>query len=174
MTIDLKTLISKLDRNAKKVLEQAAALCVSHTHYDVEPEHLLTALVKSGDAVVKCVLDRYGLSANDVLKPLDDALSRVKRGNVRTPAFSPRVPEMLESALLMSVARLESPSIVSSTLLLAPLERDPLRAVLLEAVPAFAKIDMAEALELLPEMNRVGGPARTALAPLLRPGAAPA
>ncbi|GAA0598297.1 type VI secretion system ATPase TssH [Caenispirillum bisanense] len=172
MTIDLKTLISKLDRNAKKVVEQAAALCVSHTHYDVEPEHLLAALVRSGDVVVKCVLDRYDLPAADLLKVLEDGLGRIKRGNARTPAFSPRVPDMLESALLLSVARLESPTILPAALLLGPLERDPLRGVLLTALPALERIDMAEALELLPEMVRVGFGPRKALAPLLKPDGA--
>ncbi|WP_445681236.1 type VI secretion system ATPase TssH [Radicibacter daui] len=167
MTIDLKTLIGKLDRPSKKVLEQAAALCVSHTHYDVEPEHLLSALFKAGDPVVKALLGRYEVTVGEIEAMLDTALGRIKRGNARTPAFSPRVPEMLEAALLASAARLESPTVVLSTLLLAPLERDPLRGLLLEIVPVLENIQMGEALQLLPEMVRAAADPRKDLGPLL-------
>jgi type VI secretion system protein VasG len=167
MTIDLKTLIGKLDRPSKKVLEQAAALCVSHTHYDVEPEHLLCALFKAGDPVVKALLGRYEVTLGEIEAMLETALGRIKRGNARTPAFSPRVPEMLEAALLASAARLESPTVVLSTLLLAPLERDPLRGLLLEIVPVLENIQMGEALQLLPEMVRAAGDPRKDLGPLL-------
>ena len=124
-------------------------------------------LQRSSDPVVKAVLGRYEVTLGEIEAMLDTALSRIKRGNARTPAFSPRVPEMLEAALLASAARLESPTVVLSTLLLAPLERDPLRGLLLEIVPVLENIQMAEALQLLPEMVRAAADPRKDLGPLL-------
>ncbi|WP_207482427.1 type VI secretion system ATPase TssH [Arenibaculum pallidiluteum] len=171
MTIELKTLISKLDRSARKVLEQAATICVSQTHFDVEPEHLLLALVKAKDAVVMALLGRYGIDAPALEREIEEALGKLKRGNGRTPAFSPRLPDMLEKALLTSVAVLETPTIAVPTLLVAPLEKDPLRGLLLDSMPLLARIDVAEALELLPDLVRDKQAPKPRTAPAL--GAAP-
>src|SRR5262249_38608258 len=145
MTLDLKALISKLDKPARQVLEQAATLCVSQTHFDVEPEHLMLALVKQKNEVVRALLDRYGVDVPALERQLEEAMGKLKRGNSRTPAFSPRVPEILESALLASIGTLNMPTIPVPLILIAPLEKDPLRGILIEAAPILAKVKVAEA-----------------------------
>ena len=45
MSLDLQSLIEKLDATCRKRLEMAAELCVSQTNYNVEIEHYLLKLL---------------------------------------------------------------------------------------------------------------------------------
>ena len=150
--LDLKALIGKLDRHTRRVMEQAAALCMAQTHFDVEAEHVLQALLRQNHPMVRALLDRYGLDEICLLGEIEAALGKLPRGNTRTPAFSRRVPEMLSAALLSSAAVLNSPLITLPSLLLAPLGDEPLRGLLLGAMPSLGKIDVTEGLALLPEL----------------------
>ena len=40
MSINLKSLIGKLNENTRKTLESSAGLCLTRTNYDIEVEHL--------------------------------------------------------------------------------------------------------------------------------------
>jgi len=50
MSVDLRSLIGKLNDTTRSALEGAAGLCLSRTHYDVEVEHYLLKLLESTDA----------------------------------------------------------------------------------------------------------------------------
>ena len=45
MSVNLKSLIGKLNDTTRGALEGAAGLCLSRTHYDVEVEHFLMKLL---------------------------------------------------------------------------------------------------------------------------------
>jgi len=47
MSVDLRSLISKLNDATRSTLEAAAGLCLARTHYDVEIEHFLLKLMDS-------------------------------------------------------------------------------------------------------------------------------
>ena len=46
MGLNLKSLIGKLNDTTRSVLEAAAGLCLSRTHYDIEIEHYLMKLLE--------------------------------------------------------------------------------------------------------------------------------
>ena len=46
MVASLKSLIGKLNENARRGLEGAAGLCLSRTHFNVEIEHYLLKLLE--------------------------------------------------------------------------------------------------------------------------------
>ncbi|MHA7066492.1 type VI secretion system ATPase TssH [Azospirillum argentinense] len=174
MTADIKSLIGKLDRDGRKVLERSAALCVSQTHYDVEAEHVLLALLRLKDATVAGILRHYGVETGRLETELEAALDRIRRGNSRTPAFSPRVPEMLETALLISVTHLDSPQILLPAILWAAVACDSVRAVVTESAPSLLALPRERTASDLPELVRVlkeGGP--SAAASESSPAAAP-
>ncbi|MGA1856985.1 type VI secretion system ATPase TssH [Azospirillum sp. 11R-A] len=155
MTADIKTLIGKLDRDGRKVLERAAALCVSNTHYDVEVEHLLLSVLRANSGVVAGILRHYNVDAARVEAELNAALEKIRRGNTRTPAFSPRVPELLENALLTSVTHLDSPQILVPALLWAAVACDSVRAVVGESAPSLLAIPRDRTATDLPELVRM-------------------
>ena len=49
MSVNLKSLIGKLNDTTRDALEAAAGLCLSRTHYDIEIEHFLMKLLDATD-----------------------------------------------------------------------------------------------------------------------------
>ena len=59
VTIDLKSLINRLDDHCRRALEAAAGLAVSRTHYNVEIEHWLIKLADGTDTDVAAIFRQY-------------------------------------------------------------------------------------------------------------------
>ena len=49
MSVNLKSLIGRLNDTCRQALEGAAGLCLSRTNYDVEVEHVLLKLLEAPD-----------------------------------------------------------------------------------------------------------------------------
>ena len=69
MSVNLKSLIGKLNDTVRGTLEGAAGLCLSRTHYDVEIEHFLVKLLDSSGSDLACAPDCHGdrSPGNDLL-----------------------------------------------------------------------------------------------------------
>jgi type VI secretion system protein VasG len=101
--VSLNSLVEKLSPIAHAALEQAAWLCRSMTHYDIEVEHLLLKLVDEPDADLARILRHYGVDVSRLSADLTGTVERFKRGNTRdTPGISPRIPEVLKAAWLQA------------------------------------------------------------------------
>jgi type VI secretion system protein VasG len=98
VTINLKSLMDKLNATCRTALGEAAALCLSRTHYDIELEHLLIKLVDAADTDLARILRHFEVETSRLSKDITRSLDRLKTGNARTPAFSPRLPQLFESA----------------------------------------------------------------------------
>ncbi|MFM0339038.1 type VI secretion system ATPase TssH [Paraburkholderia fungorum] len=140
MDIDIRTLLSRLDPVCKLAMEQAAQLCVRHTHYNVDIEHLLLQLIESDAPDLNAILERFDVRGADLTAQLQNAVDHFKRGNGRTPALSPNFSPLFQEAWLLSSMLLGEQQIRSGTLVLALLEVDSLRGMLMESAPALLKI----------------------------------
>src|SRR3954464_5883271 len=98
MSVNLRALIAKLDSTTRGVVESAAGLCLSRTHYDVEIEHYLVKLLDNTDGDSAAIFKQYGLDRSKLASELARALDHLKTGNGRTPAISPHVAKMLDVA----------------------------------------------------------------------------
>ncbi|CAB3780620.1 type VI secretion system ATPase TssH [Pararobbsia alpina] len=152
MDIDIRTLLSRLNPACKYAMEQAAQLCVRQTHYNVDVEHLLLQLLESDAPDLRAILERFGVPPADVIAQLQRAVDQFKRGNGRTPALSPNFSPLFQEAWLLSSMLLGEQQIRSGTLVLALLEVDSLRGLLLDSAPAFLKIPRAELRDALPAL----------------------
>ena len=56
ITIDLKSLVGKLNEPTRNALEGAAGICLSRTHYNVEIEHWLLKLLEIPDSDLLALL----------------------------------------------------------------------------------------------------------------------
>ena len=92
MTVNLRSLIGKLDHATRGAVESAAGLCLSRTHYDVEVEHYLMKLLDNTDSDASIVLKHFGVDRSRLSSDLQRALDKLKSGNARTPALSDRCP----------------------------------------------------------------------------------
>ena len=180
MSLELKSLIDKLSPLCRRSLEEAAGLCVSRTHYNVEIEHLLAkllALPDGQDTDLRRALRQYEVDRSLLTTQVEESLRRFDIGNSRTPAFSPQILQLFREAWVASSLQLKSPAVRTGSLLLALLDHDLLRGVALQSVPALGKIPRDHLRENARELFRgsiedVGaGAAAPATAPA--PGASP-
>ena len=152
MDIDIRTLLGRLNPECKRALNGAAELCVQQTHYNVEVEHLLFRLLEGPSPDIGLVLAQYDIKADDVLKQLQQAMDRFKRGNGRTPSFSPNLGPLLQESWLLSSMLLGEQQVRSGTLLLAAMEVDSLRGLLLESAPGLLNIPRESLRKGLPDL----------------------
>ncbi|KAA0998902.1 type VI secretion system ATPase TssH [Paraburkholderia panacisoli] len=152
MDIDIRTLLSRLNPVCKLAMEQAAQLCVRHTHYNVDIEHLLLQLVESDAPDLKSIIEHFDVREADLTAQLQKAVDQFKRGNGRTPALSPNFSSLFQEAWLLSSMLLGEQQIRSGTLVLALLEVDSLRGMLLDSAPALLKIPRASLRDVLPTL----------------------
>ncbi len=97
MNVNLKSLIGKLNDQARGALEAAAGLCLSRTHYDVEIEHFLLKAMEPTDGDMAAILKHYGVNRSRLSADLTAGLDQLKSGNARTPTLSPSLVKALSS-----------------------------------------------------------------------------
>jgi len=119
MSLNLKSLIGKVDEATRSALEAAAGLCVSRTHYDIEVEHFLLKAIDSSDNDIAFILRQYGVDRSRLTTELQRSLDRLKTGNARSPAFSPQLVKMLTEAWTIATIEYDAGQVRTGFTLLA-------------------------------------------------------
>ncbi|HJR30685.1 MAG TPA: type VI secretion system ATPase TssH [Pseudomonas sp.] len=137
--MELASLIGRLNPDNRRALERAAQRCLQRGHHYVEIEHLLLELLDIEGGDFAWLLPRFGLERDALTAEINKALELFKSGSTRTPALSAQTIGLLEDAVVQaSVLGLES--IRSGLLLLALLDRDERRSLLLNSASSLLKI----------------------------------
>ena len=102
ITIDLKSLVGKLNEPTRNALEGAAGLCLARTHYNIEIEHWLLKLLEIPDSDISAVLKKFDIDPGKLSHDLNRELDKVKSGNTRAPALSPTVVDVAKNAWLLA------------------------------------------------------------------------
>ncbi|AEA69638.1 MULTISPECIES: type VI secretion system ATPase TssH [Pseudomonas] len=137
--MELASLIGRLNPDNRRALERAAQRCMQRSHHYVEIEHLLLELLDIEGGDFACLLPRFGLERDAVATETNKALDLFKSGSTRTPALSAQTIGLLEDAVVQaSVLGLDS--IRSGLLLLALLDRDERRSLLLNSASSLLRI----------------------------------
>lgn len=179
MDIDIRTLLGKLNPECKRGMSQAAERCVRQTHFHVDIEHLLAHLIEERSPDIALILPYFEINSDTILTQLQQSLDRFKRGNGRTPAMSPHFAPWFQEAWLLSSMVLGEQQIRSGTLLLALLEVDSLRGLLIETAPGLLQIPREALRSHLPALlaksaEDAGGGERAQLADHGKPSPLPA
>ena len=119
MSLNLKSLIGKVDEATRSALEGAAGLCLSRTHYDIEIEHFLLKAMDSSDNDLAFILKQYGVDKSRLTTELEKSLNRLKTGNARSPAFSPQLVKMLTEAWTIATIEYDAAQVRTGFALLA-------------------------------------------------------
>ncbi len=127
ITIDLKSLVGKLNETTRKALEAAAGLCLSRTHYNVEIEHWFLKLLESSDSDLGAILQKYKLDHGKLMQDFNRELDRLKSGNTRPPALSPSVVDIAKSAWMLASVEYGHPQVTSAHILAALMLDENLR-----------------------------------------------
>jgi type VI secretion system protein VasG len=101
-TIDLKSLVGKLDEHCRRALEAAAGLTLSRSHYNVELEHWLLKLVDGNGTDLPLFLRHYDLDEGRFRTDLNASLDKMRTGNARAPGLSPDIIELAKQAWLLA------------------------------------------------------------------------
>jgi type VI secretion system protein VasG len=126
MSINLKSLIGKLNDATRQTLEGAAGLAVTRAHYDIEIEHYLLKALDSSDNDVAAILRHYSIDKSRLTADLQRSLDNFKAGNARTPAFSPSLVKMLAEAWTIASIDFDAGKVRTGFTLLALLSNDEL------------------------------------------------
>ncbi|MFA7061688.1 MAG: AAA family ATPase, partial [Pedobacter sp.] len=143
---DLRSLISKLNATCRGALEAAAGLCLSHTHYEVEPEHFFIKLLEMQNTDLHKIIRHFEINEGRLVTDLTRAIEGFKRGNARTPALSPRIPLMIQNSWLMASVDYQAQAVRSGHIVLSLLSDAEMSRMLIASSDTFKKISV-ETLE---------------------------
>ena len=104
ITIDLKSLVGKLNDTCRAALESGAGLCLARTHYNVEVEHWILKLLEIPDNDINALIEKFELDTGKLIADINRELDRVKSGNTRAPALSPNVVDLAKNAWLLGIS----------------------------------------------------------------------
>src|SRR5215203_4667719 len=102
ITIDLKSLVGKLNEPCRNALEGAAGLCLSRTHYNVEIEHWLLKILEIPDSDIAAILEKFDINIGNLVRHLNRELDSIKSGNSRAPALSPTIVDLAKNAWMLA------------------------------------------------------------------------
>jgi type VI secretion system protein VasG len=123
LTVDIKSLLRRLNAYCTSCLEGAAGLCVSRTHYEVTVEHLLVKLLENPQADLTLILRHLEMDPGRLEKALAQSLEEFKTGNAAKPVFSPLLLEWIQEAWLVASVDLTEARVRSGAMLSALLSR---------------------------------------------------
>jgi len=178
MSLNLKSLIGKVNDATRTTLEGAAGLCLSRTHYDIEVEHFLLKALDNADYDIAYILKQYGVDKSRFTAELQRSLDRLKTGNARSPAFSPQLVRMLTEAWTIATIEYDAAQVRTGFALLA-LITEPELARLIRDVSKEIQLIPPEALRkdfyTVTQKSREVSPSLASAAPgaPAEPGGAP-
>src|SRR5450432_514256 len=150
MSVSLKSIVSKLNDTTRKVLEDAAGLCLARTHYNVEVEHFLVKLLDVPDCDFSRILKQFGVEKPRLAAELGRSLDKLKTGNARTPAFSPSLFRMHTEAWTLASLEYNSAQIRSGFTTMSLVSDDELSRIVRDIGKELQKIEAEALRKILP------------------------
>jgi len=123
VTVDIKSLLGRLNPYCTRSLEAAAGLCVSRTHYEVTVEHFFAKVLEEPQSDLPLIFRQFDLDPGRVKKAVDQTLEEFHTGNASKPVFSPLLLELFQDAWLVASVDLQENRVRSGALLLALLTK---------------------------------------------------
>ncbi len=140
ISVNLKSLIGKLNDATRSALEGAAGLCLSRTHYDIELEHYLAKLLDQTDGDTARIFRHFGVDTSRLNAELTRSLDKLKSGNARTPSLSPSVLKMMTDAWLLASVDFGWAEVRTGLTVLAMLTNEELARIVREVSKELQKI----------------------------------
>lgn len=164
MSVNLKSLIGRLNGVSRGALESAAGLCHSRTNYSVEIEHFLLKLVEAPDTDLAAILRHSELDASRLAKDVTRAVDRLKTGNSGALAMSDRIEQWASQAWLLASIDYGSAKVRSGHLLLALLSDPDLARLAREISKDLSAISVEGLKKKLPEITAGSAEEKEAMA----------
>lgn len=114
----------KLTLKAQEALQEAQGLAEKYEHQQIEPEHLLLALIQQSEGIIPQLLQKTGVGLPRLVSLLQAALGKVPKvsgGGVGQAYISPRLKKVLDLAF-QEADRLKDSYVSTEHMLLALVE----------------------------------------------------
>lgn len=95
--------LDKFTIKAQEALQEAQGIAEKHEHQQIEPEHLLIALLQQSDGVVPQIFQKMGVSIPTTLTQLEEALQKIPKvygADSGQVYISPRLKKLLDKSFL--------------------------------------------------------------------------
>jgi type VI secretion system protein VasG len=139
-TVNLKSLIGKLNSVCTRSLEGAAGLCLSRSNYNVEIEHWLLKLLEGSHTDLHVILKAFGVDPSRLTADLMKAVDKLKTGNASQPLLSQHIVDLVREAWVLGSIDFGAGATRSGHLLLALLTDRSLAMIAQGLSGEFAKI----------------------------------
>ena len=150
---NLTSLIGKLNGTCRSALEQAAGLCLSQTHYEVDIEHFLLKLLDAPNSDLHKILRYFEINETRLRSDLTRAMEGFKTGNARNPALSPRIPKMIQDAWLIASVDFHAASVRSGHIVLGLLSDAEMARMTTASSATFKKVSVETLTEHLADLT---------------------
>ena len=91
----------KFTIKSQELIQNAQSLASAHNNQQIEPEHLLSIMLKEPEGIARAMLNKLGVSTNDVSRELSNAIDKLPKvsGSAMGDAYiSPRTKHILDAA----------------------------------------------------------------------------
>jgi type VI secretion system protein VasG len=136
-----KSVVGRLNSTTRKALEDAAALCVAQTHYNIEVEHFLAKLMDVQDSDFAVIVKQFGVDRSRLAADIGGSLDKLKRGNARGPGYTPTLVKMLSEAWTIGSLAYGAAQIRSGCCILAMVDDEELSRIAREISRELLKIE---------------------------------
>jgi type VI secretion system protein VasG len=154
-SVNVRSLVNKLNGICRRALEGAAGMCMSRTNYNVELEHWLLKLLEPANNDLTRLLQHYEIDASRVSRELTRTLDQLKTGNARAPELSPDLVDLMREAWNLASLEYNSLQIRSGYLLAALLSDRNLSGRIRSSSPELAKVPTDQLVKEVPAV--IGG-----------------
>ena len=80
MSVNIKSLIGKLNDTTRNTMQAAAGFCLQRTHYDVEIEHFLMKLLEHSGGDLAAIVKAFDIDKAKLSAQLTASLDKLKSG----------------------------------------------------------------------------------------------
>jgi len=91
----------KFTIKSQELIQNAQSIASKHNNQQIEPEHLLLAMLNETEGIARAMLDKLGVSSDDISRELDtsiDKFPKVSGSTVGDAFISPRTKAVLDAA----------------------------------------------------------------------------
>jgi type VI secretion system protein VasG len=149
-SMTLNKLVEKLSPECKLSLEKAVAICNSRSHFVVELEHWLIAMLENQLDDVRLILSAFDVDADVVKNDLNRSLESFKTGSESSPSLSHHVTSLLRQSWLSTSIEFTDTQIRSAYVIYTLIKDDALSSLLTRCSKQFNKIDPGQLLHAWP------------------------
>ncbi|GAB3626089.1 ClpV1 family T6SS ATPase [Pandoraea terrae] len=150
---DLSPFLRRLNDHCTRALAEAASLCETRAHRNIEIEHWLIKLLELGNGDLVAIVRHYDLHVDGIWHGLLHAIDRLPHELRGKPGLSDRLGQLLEAAWMRASLEDGQPSIRSAHLLAALADKP----ALLRAPDAWALLSVSgtQIERLMPQLDRI-------------------